>query len=97
LRPLQEQCNDFQTLDLNHCDKVYHYLNNFNEEYVMWVNGCFPFLKEDTIIEIANYFKNSNLYGLHCVKKVYNWKSKYKIDEGLEKCIFMANKILKIK
>ena len=34
---------------------------------------------------------------LNKVKKVYNWKSKYKIDEGLEKCIFMANKILKIK
>lgn len=55
------------------CAKVYHYLKDFDEEYVMWVNGCFPFLKEDTIIKVANYFKENNLNGLHCVKSVYNW------------------------
>jgi len=55
------------------CRKVYHYLEDFDEEYIMWVNGCFPFLKESTIISAANYFKKNDINGLHCVKKVYNW------------------------
>ncbi len=55
------------------CKEVYAYLNAYDEEYVMWVNGCFPFLKIDTIIKAANYFKENDLDGLHCVKSVYNW------------------------
>jgi len=55
------------------CKMVYHYLDNFNEDYVMWVNGCFPFLKEETILKAARYFQDNNLKGLHCVKRVYNW------------------------
>jgi CMP-N-acetylneuraminic acid synthetase len=55
------------------CNKVYHYLNDFDEEYVMWINGCFPFLRTESIIKAVEYFKKNNLNGLHCVKKVYNW------------------------
>lgn len=55
------------------CDKVYEYLNDFDEEYVMWINGCFPFLKEETIINIAEFFIKSEYEGLHCVKDVQTW------------------------
>lgn len=59
----------------NDCRKVYHYLENFDEKYVMWINGCFPFLKEDTIIKAADYFirHKKHYKGLHPVKEVYNW------------------------
>jgi hypothetical protein len=34
-----------------------NYLKDYKQDYVMWVNACFPFLKVDTIIKAANYFK----------------------------------------
>lgn len=62
----------------NDCRKVYHYLEDFNQEYVMWINGCFPFLKVDTILDIAKFFIGSKIDGLHCVKRRYTWFWDYK-------------------
>ena len=53
---------------------IYHYLENYKQDYVMWINGCFPFLQIDTIIKVANYFKeHKELNSLHCVKLKQNW------------------------
>lgn len=51
----------------------YHFLEDFKEDYVMHINGCFPFLKPETIIEIGNTFKAGNAKSLMCVKKRYNY------------------------
>ena len=55
------------------CVSLFHYLKDFDEKYVVWVNGCFPFLKEKTIIDITNYFKDNDLKSLHCVVERQNW------------------------
>jgi len=58
----------------NDCKKVYHYLENIDEDYVMWINGCFPLLTIGTILNIGRLFlKRDNIKGVHCVKKVKNW------------------------
>jgi len=54
--------------------KFLHYLKNFKNSHIMWVNGCFPFLESKTILKIAEFFKrDNNLISLHCVKKRLNW------------------------
>jgi len=52
---------------------VYHFLKDFKEDYVMHVNGCFPFLKPETIVEIAKTFKVRDDKSLMCVKKRFNY------------------------
>jgi len=53
---------------------VFHYLDEYKEKYVMWVNGCLPFLKLKTIIDAGNYFiEHKNINSLHCVKVRQNW------------------------
>jgi len=52
---------------------LYHFLKDFKEDYVVHVNGCFPFLKPETIIEIGNTFKVRDDKSLLCVKKRYNY------------------------
>ena len=55
-------------------EDIYHYLKNYKQDYVMWINACFPFLQTKTIIEAANYFKeHKNLNSLHCVNLKQNW------------------------
>lgn len=52
----------------------FSFLNNYKEDYVMWVNGCFPFLKPETILHAVNLFvSNKDLKSLHCVKQIKNW------------------------
>jgi CMP-N-acetylneuraminic acid synthetase len=54
--------------------EVYHYLEGFNEKYVMYVNGCYGLLKPETIIKVANFFlKDKKLEALTCVKERFNW------------------------
>jgi len=53
--------------------EIYPFLEDYNEDYVMHVNGCFPFLKPETIIEIGNVFKSKKYTSLMCVKKRYNY------------------------
>lgn len=53
---------------------IYHFLENYDDDYVMWINACFPFLKIETVIKAANYFvKHNEINSLHCVKKRQNW------------------------
>lgn len=72
--------------------EIYHFLNDFNEDYVMHVNGCFAFLKPETIIKIATFFKNNNnIKSLTCVKKRYNhfwnFETKKPINNLDKKCL----------
>jgi len=53
--------------------KAYHFLEDRKEEYIMWFNPCFPFLKPQTIVDVANYFINHKLKGLECAIKKQNW------------------------
>ena len=46
---------------------------------------------------IEKEVKKKVFLNLSKVQKIYGWKSKYKIDQGLKECIFSAKKILKIK
>lgn len=49
------------------------YLKKFDEEYIININGCFPFLKVETILNISNfYLKNSYIKSLTCVKERHN-------------------------
>lgn len=49
-RNVSQDCNSVR--ELHQCIKDYEY------DYIMWVNGCVPFLKESTIIKIAKYFQD---------------------------------------
>lgn len=76
--------------------EIYHFLNDFKEEYVMHVNGCFPFLKPETIIEIATFFKNNdNIKSLTCAKKRFNhfWnlETKKPINNKDKRCLSTQN------
>ena len=52
----------------------FSFLEDYDENYVMWINGCFPFLKTETVISAAKLFiNNAKLKSLHCVKQVKNW------------------------
>jgi len=52
----------------------FSFLEEYDEEYVMWVNGCFPFIRPETIIAVAGlFFYNKDIKSLHCVKKRTNW------------------------
>lgn len=50
-----------------------HYLEDFKETHVMFVNGCCPFLTEETIIEVAHHFLNSEFDGMTCVHARHNY------------------------
>jgi len=52
-----------------------YFLKDRKEDYVMWVNGCFPFLKLETIIKTAVFFKSNKnrIKSLTAVRKKYNW------------------------
>lgn len=67
--------------DTTKVSDIHHYLNDFDEEFVMHVNGCFPFLEIQTILKIGQFFKNhNNIKSLSCVKYRYNhfWDVKTK-------------------
>ena len=53
--------------------EIQHYLKEYDEEYVLVVNGCFPFLMPETIIRVGNFLKeNSWVKSLSCVRYRYN-------------------------
>lgn len=70
---LQER-DDFSVEEATKPSDLFHYLKDYKEKYVARLNACFPFITPQTIIEIANYFKNTpNLKTLTCVKERNNW------------------------
>jgi len=58
--------------------EIFNYLNKYDEEYVMWVNGCFPFLEPETIASVGNFFRVAyTMKSLHCIKRRKNWFWRY--------------------
>jgi len=53
--------------------QIFHFLEDFDQEWVVWVNACFPFLKPKTIVEVVNVFKTKkDAMSLTCVRPRYN-------------------------
>lgn len=52
-----------------------HFLQEIDADYIMWVNGCLPFLKTKTIKAAAEYFikNHPRLKSMTSVKEKYNW------------------------
>ena len=66
--------NYFSSSKATKPEDIYHYLTNYDQDYVLWVNACFPFLEPKTVITAANYFlKHKEINSLHCVKRRENW------------------------
>lgn len=53
--------------------ELHHFMENYDNKYMMWVNASYPLLKPKTLIDILEYFDEHNGEGLHCIKRVYNW------------------------
>jgi len=84
---IQER-NDFSSSDATLPKDIYHYLEDYKQDYVMWINACFPFLQIHTIIKAVKYFeKHEEINSLHCVKLRQNWfwNPKTNIPFNLEK------------
>lgn len=70
-----------------------HFLADMEEDYVMWINGCLPFLKPETIIKAATFFKSANgdIKSLTSVRYIYNWfwdsETKEAINNKDPKCV----------
>lgn len=53
---------------------VHECIRNYDYDYIMSVNGCFPFLKEKTIMDAAEFFQNlEELKSMTCGVKRYNF------------------------
>jgi len=72
-----------------------HFLADMEEDYIMWVNGCMPFLRPETVIEAAVYFTENELKSLTCVKYRYNWfwdaETQKAINNTDSKCVSTQN------
>lgn len=52
---------------------THSFLKDIDEDYVMTVNACFPFLEVKTILKIANFFVESkDIESLTCARNRYN-------------------------
>lgn len=53
---------------------TYHFIEDFNQDYIMLINGCLPLLKPETIIEVGKMFRNNKkIESLTCAKYTYNF------------------------
>lgn len=52
--------------------KTIEFIKECKSDYIFVINGCFPFLKIDTIIKIATFFKENKYKSLICVKERRN-------------------------
>lgn len=67
--------SDQSVTGIRKISEKFHFLKDMEGDYVMWVNGCLPFLKPETIIKAATFFKSANrdVKSLTSVKYRYNW------------------------
>lgn len=52
---------------------VFNYLSQLKEEYVMFINGCCPFLKLETMEKAAKFFLENNFKSLAAVVRSSEW------------------------
>jgi CMP-N-acetylneuraminic acid synthetase len=52
-----------------------HFLEDIDADYIMWINGCLPFLNTDTIVDAGNLFKNKfpEFKSMTAVREKYTW------------------------
>lgn len=65
--------NDKSVGNISDLNKIHHYMEDFNNEYMMWINASFPFIKPNTLIDMIDYFNDNECRGMHCIRKVNNW------------------------
>lgn len=71
--PIVER-NSFSATKAEEPSELYHFLSEIDTEYIMWLNGCFPFITLETINKVARYFQvSNNIESLHCVHEMENW------------------------
>ena len=73
-RVIIEERDDFSVRDATKPVDLFHFLNNYDESHFMRVSACFPFLKPETIVEAAQYFKHhKDIKTMTAVKECRNW------------------------
>jgi len=66
--------SDFSVKEATKPSDLFHYLSRYKEDYVVRVNGCFPFLQPETIISATKHFiKHPEIKTMTCVKERSNW------------------------
>jgi len=66
--------NDFSVKEATKPADLFHYLDNYKEEYVVRLNACHPFLQPETIISATKHFiKHPEIKTMTCVKERSNW------------------------
>jgi len=85
--------NDESVTGIRKRSEELHFLKDMEEDYVMWVNGCLPFLKPETIVKAGIFFKvaNGDIKSLTSVRYKYNWfwdaETKEAINNKDPKCV----------
>jgi len=50
------------------------FIEDYEGDYIMIINGCCPYLKEETIIKMGRFFKeNEHIKSMTCGRDVYNF------------------------
>jgi len=66
--------NDFSAGEATKPADLFHYLDRYKTDYVVRINGCFPFLTSETIISATKYFmEHPEVKTMTCVKERSNW------------------------
>lgn len=66
--------SDFSVKEATKPADLFHYLDNYKEDYVVRVNACFPFLTTNTILSATKYFvEHPELKTMTCIKERSNW------------------------
>ena len=69
-----EERNDWSVQGATKPSELFHYLGEYEEDYVFRLNACFPFLTTETIIKAANFFKSHpKIKTMTCVRERANW------------------------
>ena len=51
-----------------------HFLDSFTSDYVLWLNGCLPFLSIDTVVDAVRVFDgNPQIKSMTPVVREHNW------------------------
>ncbi len=64
---------NYKSLNSDKIHNVFNYFKNIEEDYLMFINPCSPFLKLTTIINAINVFQNNNYKSLTTVLKKKTW------------------------
>lgn len=64
---------NYISLNSDNIQSVFNYFKNIEEDYLMFINPCSPFLKLSTIINAIKVFQNNNYKSLTTVLKKNTW------------------------